>query len=150
MRGEWGIVLRRRWVIRLPYHEEQVCTCFTKLYRGASQDMSNPEGLNKWLIYSLTCIRMTGDKATLATGHPPFPKASRWMSEILNSFCDSAPYFSVDEHGSGYRLPVGFDLAHVKENVFQHVERLRCACKSLWGDLHCAPPLLNTTGHLIL
>ena len=36
VRKEWGVILRRRWVIQLPSHEEEVCTRITKLCRQES------------------------------------------------------------------------------------------------------------------
>ena len=68
----------------------------------------------------------------------------------LNPFVILPLHSRGGEHGKGYRLPADFDLTRVWEIIFQRVKGLRCACSSLWGNVQCDPPLLNTAGHLFL
>ena len=67
VRKEWGVILRRRWVIPLPSHEEELCTRMTKLCRQAVTAMSIPQGRNTWLKHSLAYIPLAGPKALIAS-----------------------------------------------------------------------------------
>ena len=137
VRKEWGVILGRRWVIRLPSHEEEVCTRITKLCRQAVTGMSILEGLKAWLKHSLTCIPLAGPKAWMASKNSAPPRATGWTAELLQQLCDPPPSYSAAGYGKGYRLPPDWEVSQAKEVILRRVMGLRCACEGMWKEVDC-------------
>ena len=131
VKNEWGITLRRRWVIRLPSHDEQVCSRVTKLCIEAIKQIRMPTGLRTWLMHSLVCVPTAGQKASMATAGSAFPKAMKWTAMVLSTMCRCAPQLNFAESGSTFRIPGDVDMEAVKTLVLQRVNGLSCLCDTV-------------------
>ena len=117
VKGQWRVVLRWRWVVHLPSHDEEVRARITKIYKEAVKDIRMPTGLRTWLMHSLVCIPTAGNKTSTAAAGTAFSKATPWTAMVLNELCPIAPALEFPDSRGAFRVPETVDIEAVKAVV---------------------------------
>ena len=149
-RAQWGFILKRRVVIRVPTYDVHTIMVTRKAITKASMTLDKALSVRLWYVRVLSVMPLQSPPATMASRPKEVPKSPSIASRIVRAACSrrEVPHTCCElARVSFIKLCPPFDIAPLCESVFTSLRSHGCNCSALFEQY---PELSNRLGHVVL
>ena len=149
-RAQWGFILKRRVVIRVPTYDVHTIMVTRKAITKALMSLDKALSVRLWYVRVLFVMPLQSPPARMASRPMRVPQSPKVAAGILRAACSrhELPHTRCELAGVRFiKLCPQFDTAALCESVLTSLRNHGCNYSALFGQY---PELNNRLGHVVL